>query len=108
MIVCHLIESELSSLRRRIGKHAHRLHLARRRPRGERGITSARARAWFRCHVPQRGWKGRTHPAASAYLFSLFSIIEGDEPLVQMDAQIKKRRVLGVKRILLRESLTSR
>jgi tetratricopeptide (TPR) repeat protein len=40
------------------------------------------------------------------YLFSLLGIVEGDDPLTQMDGQIKKRRTLeAIKRILLRESL---
>ncbi len=40
------------------------------------------------------------------YLFSLLGIVEGDDPLAQMDGQIKKRRTLeAMKRILLRESL---
>jgi class 3 adenylate cyclase/tetratricopeptide (TPR) repeat protein len=40
------------------------------------------------------------------YLFSLLGIVEGDDPLAQMDGQIKKRRTLdAVKRILTRESL---
>src|SRR5260370_25623764 len=40
------------------------------------------------------------------YLFSLFGIVEGDDPLAQMDGQIKKRRTLeAIKRIALRESL---
>jgi class 3 adenylate cyclase/tetratricopeptide (TPR) repeat protein len=40
------------------------------------------------------------------YLFALLGIVEGDDPLAQMDAQIKKRRTLdAIKRILLRESL---
>ena len=40
------------------------------------------------------------------YLFSLLGIVEGDDPLAQMDAQIRKRRTLeAIKRILLRESL---
>ncbi|MGC1679285.1 MAG: adenylate/guanylate cyclase domain-containing protein [Candidatus Binataceae bacterium] len=40
------------------------------------------------------------------YLFALLGIIEGDDPLAQMDGQIKKRRTLdAIKRILLRESL---
>ena len=39
------------------------------------------------------------------YLFALLGIVEGDDPLAQMDAQIKKRRTLeAIKRILLRES----
>jgi predicted ATPase/class 3 adenylate cyclase len=41
-----------------------------------------------------------------AYLFSLLGIVQGDDPLAQMDGQIKKRRTLeAIKRILLRESL---
>jgi class 3 adenylate cyclase/tetratricopeptide (TPR) repeat protein len=41
-----------------------------------------------------------------SYLFSLLGIIEGDDPLAQMDGQIRKRRTLeAIKRILLRESL---
>src|SRR5713101_3440739 len=40
------------------------------------------------------------------YLFGLLGIFEGDDPLAQMDGQIKKRRTLeAIKRILLRESL---
>jgi class 3 adenylate cyclase/tetratricopeptide (TPR) repeat protein len=40
------------------------------------------------------------------YLFALLGIVEGEDPLGQMDAQIKKRRTLdAIKRILLRESL---
>jgi class 3 adenylate cyclase/tetratricopeptide (TPR) repeat protein len=40
------------------------------------------------------------------YLFSLLGIVEGDDPLVQTDGQLKKRRTLeAIKRILLRESL---
>src|SRR5712664_609213 len=40
------------------------------------------------------------------YLFSLLGIVEGDDPIAQMDGQIKKRRTLeAIKRILLRESL---
>jgi predicted ATPase len=39
-------------------------------------------------------------------LFSLLGIVEGDDPLAQMDGQIRKRRTLEtIKRILLRESL---
>ena len=38
------------------------------------------------------------------YLFSLLGIVEGDDPLAQMDGQIRKRRTLeAIKRILLRE-----
>jgi predicted ATPase len=40
------------------------------------------------------------------YLFSLLGIVEGDDPLAQMDGQIRKRRTLeAIKGILLRESL---
>ncbi len=40
------------------------------------------------------------------YLFALLSIVDGDDPLAQMDAQVRKRRTLdAIKRILLRESL---
>jgi hypothetical protein len=40
------------------------------------------------------------------YMFSLLGIVEGDDPLAQMDGQVKKRRTLeAIKRILLRESL---
>src|ERR1700720_2499257 len=40
------------------------------------------------------------------YLFALLGIVEGDDPLAQMDGPIKKRRTLdAIKRILLRESL---
>src|SRR6202045_1279147 len=40
------------------------------------------------------------------YLFGLLGIVEGDDPLAQMDGQIKKRRTLeAIKRIVLRESL---
>src|SRR5216683_3112946 len=40
------------------------------------------------------------------YLFSLLGIVEGEDPLAQMDGQIKKRRTLeAIKRIVLRESL---
>ena len=40
------------------------------------------------------------------YLFALLRIVEGDDPLAQMDGQVKKRRMLeAIKRILLRESL---
>jgi len=42
----------------------------------------------------------------SPYLFGLLGIVEGDDPLAQMDGQIKKRRTLeAIKRIILRESL---
>src|SRR5271155_976987 len=40
------------------------------------------------------------------YLFSLLGIVERDNPLAQMDGQVRKRRTLeAIKRILLRESL---
>jgi class 3 adenylate cyclase len=40
------------------------------------------------------------------YLYALLGIVEGEDPLAQMDAQIKKRRTLdAIKRILSRESL---
>ena len=40
------------------------------------------------------------------YLFSLLGIVEGNDPLAQMDAQLKRRRTLdAIKRLLLRESL---
>jgi class 3 adenylate cyclase/predicted ATPase len=40
------------------------------------------------------------------YLFALLGIVEGDDPLAQMDAQVRKRRTLdAIKQILLRESL---
>jgi len=43
---------------------------------------------------------------ALPYLFALLGVVEGDDPLAQMDAQVKKRRTLeAIKRILLRESL---
>jgi class 3 adenylate cyclase len=39
-------------------------------------------------------------------LFSLLGIVEGDDPLAQMDGQVRKRRTLeAIKRIVLRESL---
>jgi class 3 adenylate cyclase/tetratricopeptide (TPR) repeat protein len=48
----------------------------------------------------------RTLEDTLPYLFSLLGIVEGDDPLVQMDGQIRKRRTLeAIKRILLRESL---
>jgi predicted ATPase/class 3 adenylate cyclase len=44
---------------------------------------------------------------ALPYLFALLGIVEGEDPLAQMDGQVKKRRTLeAIKRILLRESLT--
>jgi predicted ATPase len=43
---------------------------------------------------------------ALPYLFALLGIVEGEDPLAQMDAQIRRRRTQeAVKRILLRESL---
>jgi tetratricopeptide (TPR) repeat protein len=47
-----------------------------------------------------------TLEGALPYLFSLLGIVEVDDPLAQMDGQIKKRRTLeAIKRMLLRESL---
>ena len=41
-----------------------------------------------------------------SYLFGLLGIIEGDDPLAQMDGQVRRRRTLeAIKRILLRESM---
>ncbi len=40
------------------------------------------------------------------YLFVLLGIIEGDDPLAQMDGEVRRRRTLdAIKRILLRESM---
>jgi class 3 adenylate cyclase/tetratricopeptide (TPR) repeat protein len=40
------------------------------------------------------------------FQFSVLGIVEGDDPLAQMDGQVKKRRTLeAIKRILLRESI---
>ena len=40
------------------------------------------------------------------YLFGLLGIVQGDDPLAQMDEHVQKRRTLeAIKRILLRESL---
>jgi class 3 adenylate cyclase/tetratricopeptide (TPR) repeat protein len=40
------------------------------------------------------------------YLFALLGVVESDDPLAQMDAQVRKRRTLdAIKRILIRESL---
>jgi class 3 adenylate cyclase/tetratricopeptide (TPR) repeat protein len=40
------------------------------------------------------------------YLFGLFEVIDGEDPLARMDANIRKRRTMdAIKRILLRESL---
>jgi predicted ATPase len=40
------------------------------------------------------------------YLFGLLGLVEGEDPLARMDAQVKKRRTLdAIKRLLLRESL---
>ena len=41
------------------------------------------------------------------YLFGLLGIVEGDDPLAQLDPQLKRRRTLeAIKRILTRESLS--
>jgi class 3 adenylate cyclase len=43
---------------------------------------------------------------ALPYLYALLGLIEADDPLVQMSAEIRKRRTLdAIKRILIRESL---
>ncbi|MGZ6240996.1 MAG: adenylate/guanylate cyclase domain-containing protein [Candidatus Binataceae bacterium] len=43
---------------------------------------------------------------ALPYLFALLGLVEGDDPLTQMDGQLRKRRTLeAIKRILLRESI---
>jgi predicted ATPase/class 3 adenylate cyclase len=48
----------------------------------------------------------RTLEDTLPYLFGLLGIVEGDDPLAQMDGQIRKRRTLeAIKRIVLRESL---
>src|SRR5215469_10387613 len=48
----------------------------------------------------------RTLEDTLPYLFGLLGIVHGEDPLAQMDAQVKKRRTLdAIKRILLRESL---
>jgi adenylate cyclase len=48
----------------------------------------------------------RTLEDTLPYLFALLAIVEGDDPLAQMDGQVRKRRTLeAIKRILLRESL---
>ena len=65
-----------------------------------------------RTNAPRKGQRAssstldRTLEDTLPYLFSLLGIVEGDDPLAQMDGQIKKRRTLeAIKRILLRESL---
>src|SRR5713226_9198214 len=48
----------------------------------------------------------RTLEDTLPYLFTLIGIQEGDDPLAQMDPQIRRRRTLeAIRRILLRESL---
>jgi class 3 adenylate cyclase/ribosomal protein L40E len=48
----------------------------------------------------------RTLEETLPYLFALLGFVEGEDPLGQMDGQVKKRRTLeAIKRILLRESL---
>jgi predicted ATPase len=53
--------------------------------------------------------KNRDGAASSTYiphLFALLGIVDGIDPLAQMDGQIKKRRTLdAIKRIMLRESM---
>src|SRR6202035_4970034 len=40
------------------------------------------------------------------YLFALLGIVEGEDPLAQMEGQVRKRHTLeAIKRILLRESM---
>lgn len=47
----------------------------------------------------------RTLEDALPYLFGLLALVEGADPLVQMDAQIRQRRTLeAIKQIMLRES----
>ncbi len=65
-----------------------------------------------RAHAPREGQRhaslalDRALEDTLPYLFGLLGIVEGDDPLAQMDAQIRKRRTLdAIKRILLRESL---
>jgi tetratricopeptide (TPR) repeat protein len=49
-----------------------------------------------------RSFEQKTLP----YLFALLGIVEGEDPLAQMDAQVRRRRTQeAVKRVLLRESL---
>jgi class 3 adenylate cyclase/tetratricopeptide (TPR) repeat protein len=48
----------------------------------------------------------RTLEDTLPFLFGLLGIVEGDDPLAQMDGQLRKRRTLeAIKRILLRESM---
>ncbi len=48
----------------------------------------------------------RALEATLPYLYGLMSVVEGDDPLAQMDAQIRQQRTLaGIRSILLRESL---
>ncbi|HYL60498.1 MAG TPA: adenylate/guanylate cyclase domain-containing protein [Candidatus Acidoferrales bacterium] len=48
----------------------------------------------------------RTLEDTLPYLFALLAIVEGEDPLAQMDPQVRKRRTLdSIKRMLLRESL---
>ena len=48
----------------------------------------------------------RTLENTLPYLFGLLGIVEGEDPLAQMDGQVKKRRTLeAIKRMVLRESL---
>src|SRR5215469_12333557 len=48
----------------------------------------------------------KTLEDALPYLFGLLGIVEGEDPLAQMDANVHRRRTLdAIKRILLRESL---
>jgi predicted ATPase len=48
----------------------------------------------------------RTLEDTLPYLFALLGIVDGIDPLTQMDAQVRKRRTLdAIKRVILRESL---
>ena len=48
----------------------------------------------------------RTLEDTLPYLFGLLGIVEGDDPLAQLDPQLRRRRTLeAIKRILVRESL---
>ena len=67
----------------------------------EEDERTRREKVGGRITILDRGLEG-TLP----YLFSLLGVVEGDDPLAQMDGQIKKRRTLeAIKRIVLRESL---
>lgn len=46
--------------------------------------------------MPDHKLRERLRPLSDTlpYLFSLLGIVEGDDPIAQMDGQIKKRRTL--------------